>query len=319
MLSKAETERIWLPFTDLADGRDGAAAAAVTPLVAGAQRHRRAAAQPLHPDQLVAAASAGSTAARTPTRRRSRSRIPADNRGRPPSGCRHARRAWRTPGSRAAPARRLHRPATDTGVHQRPRISRRPANPSAAQSGANTKSCTTTPTTAHTAMRTMTSTGFVEQQHSHRTGAASRSRRRPAATRHARSRRTTSIRDSHFVCSTPGLVGAISRHGYARGRVSSSSPLSFKRDQGLRVTGVPGGQGGPRVRPGGSSEIIRTSRVRRRADRGDQVRQHHAGPLRVALHPSTHAMGSGEWSAAGLQLRDDERLRRVGPLTTVNR
>ena len=47
----------------------------------------------------------------------------------------------------------LHSAATPTGVHQRRGISRRPGEPSAAHSGANTKSCSTTPASAHTAMR----------------------------------------------------------------------------------------------------------------------------------------------------------------------
>ena len=52
----------------VAHRRAGAAAAAVTPLVAGAQRRRGAAAQPLHPDELVAAAPPAGIPARTSTR-----------------------------------------------------------------------------------------------------------------------------------------------------------------------------------------------------------------------------------------------------------
>ena len=54
----------------------------------------------------------------------------------------------------------VHSAATVTGVHQRPRTSLRPAKPTAAHSGANTKSWTTTPTAAHPAIRTMTSSGL---------------------------------------------------------------------------------------------------------------------------------------------------------------
>ena len=53
MLSKAETERIWLPFTIWLTARLRAAAAAIAPLVAGAQRRRRHCAEHAHSDELV--------------------------------------------------------------------------------------------------------------------------------------------------------------------------------------------------------------------------------------------------------------------------
>jgi hypothetical protein len=54
----------------------------------------------------------------------------------------------------------LQKAASATGDHHRPGISRRAANPSATHSGANTRSCSTTPTTAHTRIRMMITGGF---------------------------------------------------------------------------------------------------------------------------------------------------------------
>ena len=77
MLSKAETERIWLPFDGLADRCRRPVARPLTPMVAGRQRDRRSAAQPPHSDELVAAGRPPGTAAPhpTPPPARSRSRL----------------------------------------------------------------------------------------------------------------------------------------------------------------------------------------------------------------------------------------------------
>ena len=77
MLSKAETERIWLPFTVWLTAAGALLPARVTPMVAGRQRDRRAAAEPPDSDELVAAGRPPGTAAPHPTPPPARSRSPA--------------------------------------------------------------------------------------------------------------------------------------------------------------------------------------------------------------------------------------------------
>jgi len=54
----------------------------------------------------------------------------------------------------------LQNAATAIGGHHLPGTSLRAANPNATHSGANTTSCSTTPTIAHTRMRMMITGGF---------------------------------------------------------------------------------------------------------------------------------------------------------------
>jgi len=54
----------------------------------------------------------------------------------------------------------LHKAATAIGGHHLAGISLRAANPNATQTGANIKSCSTTPTIAHTRIRMMITGGF---------------------------------------------------------------------------------------------------------------------------------------------------------------
>ena len=104
----------------------------------------------------------------------------------------------------------LTKAATAIGGHHLPGISRRPAKPNATHNGANTASCSTTPTAAHTTIRMMITGGFSQ------TSTAPYppiTRPTPIKDHPHGGHGTTSILDSHFVCSTPGLVGAISRQG----------------------------------------------------------------------------------------------------------
>ena len=61
MLSKAETERIWLPFTIWLTAAARAATAALAEVVAGRQRRRGAGAEPPDPDELVTEAAQAHT------------------------------------------------------------------------------------------------------------------------------------------------------------------------------------------------------------------------------------------------------------------
>ena len=106
MLSKAETERIWLPFTMWLTAAGALLPPRSRPLVAGAQRRRRSPDQPLHPDDLVATVPPDSRSAHRPTPWPAKSTAPVGNCGRAPSCCRAACRACRIPGSPGTPGQR---------------------------------------------------------------------------------------------------------------------------------------------------------------------------------------------------------------------